>query len=53
MWGVILVGFLTLNSMVEVILTFDLSVTFKLRLEVTKGHVEFKTLLYVFGGEHS
>ncbi len=51
MCGVILDGCFALNSMVMVILTSDLSMTFKLRSEVTKGHVEFKAILYVFRGE--
>jgi hypothetical protein len=48
LWGVILEGFFALNSMVMVILTSDLSLTFKSRSKVTKGHV-----VYVFGGEDS
>jgi len=37
----------------DIILTSDLSLTFKSRSKVTKGQVEFKTLLYVFRvGDH-
>ena len=36
------------NPKIDVILAADLSLTSKSRSKVTKGHVEFMTLLYVF-----
>ena len=42
-----------INAKIDVILAADLSLTSKSRSKVTKVHVEFMTLLYVFGGEES